>query len=523
MDIRLNDATDSKTAIFRFYPSQSGSAMKVESLGNIGYHYTADGRFNLTQNNTVRVEYDAGTYTISINGNVVLTFTDARLTPHHIIIDQHVNTGFLTSFVVSDLSLIVTPTPTPIVTPTPTPLPKTKKVVVVPGIEATWNADALLNCKMDGYSGDWTLGPYAYRFYQPLYDILNKAGWEVEPFYYDWRQPITYNAAKLKKFIDEKADGGNKVNLVGHSMGGLIGRAYVGGEENNNRLDKMLTAGTPHRGVVVAYPAWSAGELWKKNPVEKIALTLLLKRCDAWPTRDKTAIRQYIPSIRDLLPIFDYLKDKKTGLFKDAMAMESKNDWLLGSNFASPFWGVKVGTLAGRGQSTLTSLGVRDRNLVDKLLGNWADGKPVGKNWVKEGDGTVLVENAQLPGADNRLIAENHVNLAASTEAMKEILAFLGTPMTVAGGLIEPTSALVVAGTGATFEIADPTGKMTKDKDGIITIYDPKPGGKYKLSIRDASEKAWVGVAKFKSDGSVEWREYLGKRSRRIGEEVVWK
>ena len=417
-----------------------------------------------------------------------------------------------------------TPTPSPTATPTPTQiLPATKKVVVVPGIEATWNSDALLNCKMNGYSGSWSLGDYATQYYQPLYDSLNEAGWDVEPFYYDWRQPISVSAERLIQFIELNTNGGEKVNLVGHSMGGLIGREYVSEEQDNNRLERMLTAGTPHKGAVVAYPAWSAGDLWKSNLVEKIALTLLLKRCDAWPTHDKTAIRQYIPSIRDLLPIFDYLKDRKTWLFKDATIMESKNDWLLGSNFASPFWGVKVGTLAGGGQSTLTNLDVRERNLVDQLLGNWEDGKPVGKNLVDDGDDTVLVENAQLTDADNRVINQRHANLASSPEAITEILDFLGTPIEAVNSLAEPRSALVIAGVGADFEITDPSGKGIKNKDGLIVIYDPPAGRKYKLTILGAVDETWVGVAKFKADGGVEWKEFKGKNAKRFGEEIFWK
>ena len=65
--------------------------------------------------------------------------------------------------------------------------------------------------------------------------------------------------------------------------------------------------------------------------------------------------------------------------------------------------------------------------------------------------------------------------------------------------------------------------KIIKDKSGIITIYDPIPGVKYKLSIKDASDKSWVGVAKFKPDGSVEWKEYFGKGAKRSGEEIDWK
>ena len=44
-------------------------------------------------------------------------------------------------------TLTPTPTPTLTPTPTPTPVPTSKKVVIVPGLGASWNKDAIMNCK----------------------------------------------------------------------------------------------------------------------------------------------------------------------------------------------------------------------------------------------------------------------------------------------------------------------------------------------------------------------------------------
>src|SRR5258706_9454089 len=120
VDIRLNDESDSNSAVFRFYPTQTTSGNKLESLGNISYHYTSDGRYNPTGSNTVSIEYNDGLYTATINGVVALSFSDIGFIPHHIIISQHINTANLTNFTVSDSFPTVTPTPTSIPTPTPT-------------------------------------------------------------------------------------------------------------------------------------------------------------------------------------------------------------------------------------------------------------------------------------------------------------------------------------------------------------------------------------------------------------------
>ncbi len=45
------------------------------------------------------------------------------------------------------------------------------------------------------------------------------------------------------------ATGADKVNLVGHSMGGLVARAYVMWAGGSTKVNKILTVGTPNRGI----------------------------------------------------------------------------------------------------------------------------------------------------------------------------------------------------------------------------------------------------------------------------------
>ncbi len=88
------------------------------------------------------------------------------------------------------------------------------------------------------------------------------------PFYYDWRLDNAHNAARLADFIDRiRLDFGDpelKVDLVAHSMGGLIARYYIrygrtdvlddndfpvnmyGGE----RVRRVILLGTPNLGSV---------------------------------------------------------------------------------------------------------------------------------------------------------------------------------------------------------------------------------------------------------------------------------
>jgi triacylglycerol lipase len=58
----------------------------------------------------------------------------------------------------------------------------------------------------------------------------------------------------LSKRIDELRHqlGVNKVNLVGHSMGGIIARNYIQLREGENKIDKLVCLGSPHAGSKLA-------------------------------------------------------------------------------------------------------------------------------------------------------------------------------------------------------------------------------------------------------------------------------
>lgn len=84
----------------------------------------------------------------------------------------------------------------------------------------------------------------------------------VYPFGYDWRKPLQVIESELAAFIDEvigrtkllkhyHSDGYAqiaKVNLIGHSMGGLIITGYLQSRGKNAPVDKVATLATPYQG-----------------------------------------------------------------------------------------------------------------------------------------------------------------------------------------------------------------------------------------------------------------------------------
>lgn len=67
-------------------------------------------------------------------------------------------------------------------------------------------------------------------------------------------QDIRLTAQALRTFADgvRAQTGAAKVDLVGHSQGGLVARAYVKWYGGASRVDSLITLGTPNRGTYVA-------------------------------------------------------------------------------------------------------------------------------------------------------------------------------------------------------------------------------------------------------------------------------
>ena len=135
----------------------------------------------------------------------------------------------------------------------------------------------------------------------------------VFAFGYDWRQPIEAIEEQLAVFIDEviartkllkhydKEDyaADPKVNLVGHSMGGLIIAGYLQAHGADKLVHKVATLATPFQGSFEAVIKVTTGtaDLGETAP----------------SSREREAAR-LTPSLYQLLPSFDGGVDSAPGL-----------------------------------------------------------------------------------------------------------------------------------------------------------------------------------------------------------------
>jgi hypothetical protein len=80
---------------------------------------------------------------------------------------------------------------------------------------------------------------------------------------YDWRKDNdTVVEEYLKKWIDKAKDnsGSPKVNVIAHSQGGLVTRAYIQGSNYNNDIDRFAMIATPNHGSAKAYFLWEGAD-----------------------------------------------------------------------------------------------------------------------------------------------------------------------------------------------------------------------------------------------------------------------
>ncbi len=105
----------------------------------------------------------------------------------------------------------------------------------------------------------FTTGPIAAVGYVPLVERLRNAGYDVTLLVYpDYGlRAINANAQRLANTVASvrARTGAAKVDLVAHSMGGLVSRAYVKNLGGSSNVDSLIMMGTPNYGTDLAVVA----------------------------------------------------------------------------------------------------------------------------------------------------------------------------------------------------------------------------------------------------------------------------
>lgn len=360
----------------------------------------------------------------------------------------------------------------------------TSPVVIVPGFGASWSYKGIVENQPTTYE-DWQLMPiFGEIYYQPLVQTLVNSGLtdhgsrqKVFTFAYDYRKSVIDSANSLNSYLSEQVQSKNpgvKANIVAHSMGGLVaGYCYKKIANCADKIDKIVTAGTPHQGTLEAYLLWEGGQINDKDLFRKTAELLALKSTSFPYLTTKDIIQNKFFGIRDLLPIFDYIDTRSYSAITQA-----KNP-TLESISSIPI--ASLTTLSGNDKSTSANFSTKPLSRIDKILGLWADGKP-NQFFNEIGDGTVLKKSSEVSYAINMYYPIEHKEYLRDQTVEADILNTLGiTPKNIVTLNTQPHSVLIfVIHSPATIQTTNgfnPDGKSVFISDPITTSFNIKLTG----------------------------------------------
>jgi len=411
----------------------------------------------------------------------------------------------------------LTPTEIPTSTPIPTPTLISEKtpIIIIPGFMASWNRDAILHNQTVDYSA-WKLQNFV-KEYEGLTNTFKNIGYQENVnlflFPYDWRQSIEKTTNDLKSYLQEKIWGNNpsqKINIIGHSLGGLIARIFT--QNYKEKINQIITVGSPHQGVVQVYKPLEAGEIDRANTflwlAEKIVLVLNKSTLES----DRVTITNKFPVAKDLFPTFNFLKDS-SGNEISIDSLTVKNSFLpvYNQNFSDIF-PLFTAIYGEKDNNTPAGYVVEPQNIVDQLLGNYSDGKPK-ESYFDFGDYTILSKSASQD-ADSEKFYFDHGEIITKKEAIKKILDLLNINFTddqIAEGQITKISSSIIflIKSPATMSVKFGNDIYTED-EGIIFIPNAQSGN-YDLKIQGTDQGKYEIVVGQISENNDLWENIYGE------------
>lgn len=355
----------------------------------------------------------------------------------------------------------------------------TYPIIIIPGMFASWNKDALLHNNNVHYSS-WKLNPGVTE-YDALEKTLENRGRKKNMDYfifpYDWRASLTKTVSNLDQFLYDSIWSNHPylpVQIIGHSLGGTITRLYT---QNNGQkpIKNIITAGSPHLGAIQAYKPLMSGEIDRENSLMWLAEKLILLLNKSKIENDKDTIGRMLPIMKDLLPTFPYLKDENGSFINSSIS----ND-VLTNNYID--MSIKKLYMGGVAQQVNAGYILGQRTPLDILLNTYPDGHPQ-NTWQDKGDGVILLKSTlnQVSPAPT----SNHGEIIFSKENIKTILSSLDLqtqesdiPEGKATSIFPAILAFIQS--PATIEL-EHNEIITKENEGMIWIQNAE-NGTYKLT-----------------------------------------
>lgn len=283
-------------------------------------------------------------------------------------------------------------------------------VIIIPGILGS-----------EQHNEEWVIDPILHT-YDDLIATLDENGYTREvdlfTFPYNWRKSNVETALLLKEKIKEvkRVCDCDKVDLVAHSMGGLVARQYVqSADAYENDIDQLIFLGTPHLGAPKAYLMWEGGTTgndWQDAPLDFLLAQEAKER--GYPDLFSYVRNEPIQSVRELLPVYDYifdgaqLRDYPTGYPTNEFleVLNSNLDELTNS-------GIEIFAIRGELGQDGTIVGITALDPTP-YLPKWEHGFP--ESILGSGDGTVPTVSGSFVNSNLMTKATNHRMLPTVAE-----------------------------------------------------------------------------------------------------------
>jgi len=388
---------------------------------------------------------------------------------------------------------------------------KTTFAVVLPGFGASWNKEALLH----GHtvtSQEWTLAPFVHEYdglLETLKSLHFKEGSDYILFPYDWRKHVGESADELYTTLKNTIlikDPGTKIVLIGHSLGGLVGRSFS--EKHPDLVDRLITVGTPHGGVVQVYSALEGGDIQNDNDLLWLGQHILLALEKKGFETDKQTLSRTLPVLFDLFPTYNFLLNQN-GTAIDYSSLSIKSS-LVSLTTTSK----KTYSIYGLSKLTPTLLRTQPPSQLHKLLNNFTDGEPT-EVISQNGDGTVPVVSAQMSSVESIGLPLDHGQLVYTKQGIQRILQFMPPQLFAESALSEGAQTIVTP--SILFMVQSPISLSVnhndttyKEQDGIIFIPNA-PAGSYTLTATGkAHGKYTIHIGQSAQENTV-WEKITGE------------
>lgn len=391
------------------------------------------------------------------------------------------------------------------------PVQNNLPIILLPGLFGSWNKEAILH-NQNVNAQNWKLNPIVNE-YKGIIKTFSNLGYQQNQnffiFSYDWRKSLNDISDDLNNFLSQSVYPANpKINLLGHSLGGLVSRIY-GQKYGTQNIEKIITVGSPHQGTAQTYRAVEAGEFDKNDQTQWLTQKIILNIYKNKTKTDREILNNFVPIVKDLYPTFNFLVDQNNNGIS-IQDMQIKNNVLSNYNLSISDIFPFLQTIVGEKGNTLYGFKVKPRTTLDALLDIYPDGRPI-ENRYQTGDYVVLSSSAKAD-IDFKILNFDHGEIVYKKEAIKEILNSLNVPFQDSqieeGGstkIFPSIIFLILSPASMQVEFA---GQNYDEQDGMIFIADAEsgeytlkikgqqPGGKYTVLIgqNGTESDSWISL-----------------------------